>query len=47
MSLWCLSGYFVGGLVFILFFWMCLVVGRKSDEKKAYSQMSESASAAD
>lgn len=41
MSLWCLGSYLIIGLLFTLLFWMSLVVGRKHDGEKGYSQIHE------
>lgn len=41
MSLYCLSAYVVIGLLFTSLFWMCLIVGRRHDEERSYSQLHE------
>jgi hypothetical protein len=41
MSLLCLSSYLVIGLLFTSLFWMSLIVARKHEEERDYSQIHE------
>lgn len=39
MLLLCVSAYLVTGLLFTALYWMSMVVGRKHDEERGYSQI--------
>ena len=45
MLLLCGSAYLVTGLLFLALYWMSVVVGRKHDEHRGYSQFTRSRSA--